>query len=431
MTILIVCWGSYGDVYPYVGLALALKSLGYRPVLATAEFYRPLIESLGFELRPFGPQIDPNDRDIIARVLDPVRGADALIKELLMPSLRADYAAIDAAAHDAELIVTHPITFAAVVVAQARRLPWVSTVLAPTSFFSATDVPVLAPAPFLMHLGRLGAWYGHLIARIARTSTRAWMEPVFALRRDVGLPPGEHPLFEGQFSPTLTLALFSRVIGTPQPDWPPNVVVTGFVFYNGPEELPAELVEFLDAGPPPAVFTLGSSAVAVAGRFYEESIRAVERLGIRGVLLTGGLQQQLPRGRMPSGILLVDRAPHQLLFPRASVVVHQGGAGTLAQALRAGKPMLVVPHAHDQPDNAWRVTRLGVARTVRPRAYQGRQVAREIERLLRDSTVATRASELSAVVRSEGGAAFAAETIRAACGTLRPGNANDSRNISH
>lgn len=406
-----------------------MKDLGHRPVLATAEFYRPLIESVGLELRPFGPQIDPNDRDVIARVLDPVHGARALIKEILMPSVRADYAAIDAAAHDADLILTHPITFAAVVVAQARRLPWISTVLAPTSFFSATDVPVLAPAPFLTHLGRLGSWYGRLMARVARTGTRAWMDPIVALRRDLGLAAGEHPLFEGQFSPTLTLALFSRVLATPQPDWPPRVTVTGFVFYNGPEGMPPELVEFLRAGPPPVVFTLGSSAVAVAGRFYEESIRAAEHLGIRSVLLTGGLPQRLPRGRMPANVLLVDRAPHQLLFPQASVVVHQGGAGTLAQALRAGKPMLVVPHAHDQPDNASRVTKLGVARTVRPHAYRAARVARELERLLHDSTAAERAAKLSGVVRTEGGARFAAQAISAACGTLRPGNANDSRHF--
>jgi UDP:flavonoid glycosyltransferase YjiC (YdhE family) len=100
-----------------------------------------------------------------------------------------------------------------------------------------------------------------------------------------------------------------------------------------------------------------------------------------------------------------------LLFPRAAAVVHQGGAGTLAQALRAGRPMLVVPHAHDQPDNAARVTRLGVARTIRPRAYRGRRVARELERLLGDRSIGTRASDVAALVRAEGGAGAAAAAI--------------------
>jgi rhamnosyltransferase subunit B len=411
--ILIASWGSYGDVYPYVGLAFALKDRGHHPVLATAEFYRPLIESLGFEFHPMGPAIDPADQATIERVLDPVRGADALIKELLVPSLGADYAALDHAARHADLMVTHPITFAAPIVAQARRLPWVSTVLAPMSFFSATDVPVLAPAPYLAGLDRFGSWYGRVMRRFARASTRRWMKPVFDLRRHVGLPAGGHPLFEGQFSPTLTLALFSRVLASPQPDWPPNVVITGSVFYNGPELLQPELEEFLKAGPPPAVFTLGSSAVATAGRFYEESLDAVRRLRVRAVLLTGGFERNVPRDAASGDTFVVDRAPHQLLFPRAAALVHPGGAGTLAQALRAGRPMLVVPHAHDQPDNAARATRLGVARTVRQHRYRGALVARELERMLSDTWIHARAEAVSAIVRSEGGAVAAAAAVDA------------------
>src|SRR5436853_4506269 len=196
------------------------------------------------------------------------------------------------------------------------------------SFFSTTDSTARAPAPFLAPLGRLCTGYGHMMARFARHHILAWMKPVFDLRRDLGLPPGEHPLFEGQFSPMLTLALFSRVLGEPQPDWPPNVRVTGFIFYNGPDGLSPELEAFLDAGPPPIVFTLGTSAVAAAGRFYEESADAMRRLGGRAVLLTGGFEQNRPRGPLPRDVLLIDRAPHQLLFPRAAAVVHQGGAGT-------------------------------------------------------------------------------------------------------
>ena len=411
--ILIACWGSFGDVYPYLGLAFALKDRGHHPVLATAEFYRSLIASLGFEFHPMGPMIDPADHATVERVLDPVRGADALVREVLLPSLDADYAALDHAARQADVMVTHPITFAAPIVAQARRLPWVSTVLAPMSFFSATDIPVLAPAPYLVRLDRFGSWYGRVVRRFARASTVRWMTPVFDLRRHLGLPAGGHPLFEGQFSPTLTLALFSRVLASPQPDWPPNVVVTGSVFYNGPELLQTELEEFLDAGAPPVIFTLGSSAVAAAGRFYEESLEAVRRLRVRAVLLTGGFARNVPSGGVSDDTFVVDRAPHQLLFPRAAAVVHPGGAGTLAQALRAGRPMLVVPHAHDQPDNAARVTRLGVAWTIRQHSYRGARVARELERMLGDTRLHARAEDVGAIVRSEGGAVAAAAAVDA------------------
>jgi len=89
--------------------------------------------------------------------------------------------------------------------------------------------------------------------------------------------------------------------------------------------------------------------------------------------------------------------------------------------------MLVVPHAYDQPDNAFRVARLGVARTVLPRQYRGARVAKELERLLSDTRVAARAAEVAAIVRSEGGATAAAAAIERACATLLRGNANDSR----
>ena len=408
--IVITSWGSFGDVYSYVGLARALAQRGHRPVLAVPAFYRSLVESEGLECRPVGPDVDPNDRETLARAMHPVTGARVIMCDLLMPVLRRTYDDLEAAARGADLLVSHPITFAAPVLAQKKQLPWASTVLAPLSFFSPTDLPALPAAPRLVHMRRLGSWFGRLIVRLARRATRPWMEPVYSLRASLGLPRGGDPLFEGQFSPALTLALFSAILGVPQPDWPPNVRTTGFVFYNGPESLPEELEAFLAAGPPPIVFTLGTSAVGAAGRFYEESTAAAIRLGLRAVLLTGGFPQNRPR-RLASHVLLVDRAPHQLLFPRALAIVHQGGMGTTGQALRAGRPTLVVPHAHDQPDNAFRVTTLGVARTLFPGSYRAGRVARELGRLLSDSRYERRASEVASIVKAETGAEAAADAL--------------------
>ncbi len=158
------------------------------------------------------------------------------------------------------------------------------------------------------------------------------------------------------------------------------------------------------------MFTLGTSAVGAAGRFYHESAAAVGKLGVRAVLLTGGFAQNRPDD-LPPNVLLVDRAPHQLLFPRASAVVHQCGAGTTAQALRAGHPMLLVPHGHDQFDNARRVRKLGVARTVFPTEYRAERVARELRALLDDPSYRERAAATAAIVREEGGAEAAADVI--------------------
>ena len=133
--------------------------------------------------------------------------------------------------------------------------------------------------------------------------------------------------------------------------------------------MPDELLTFLDRGDPPIVFTLGSSAVGAAGDFYRESVAAAASLGARAVLLVGHDPANHPRDPLPRGVIAIESAPHQELFPRAAAIVHQGGVGTTGQAMRSGRPMLVVPHAHDQPDNAFRVTRLGAARVLRPGRY--------------------------------------------------------------
>ena len=409
--VVITCWGSFGDVFPYIGLAKALIARGQRALLAAPAFYRASAAAEGVDFAAVGPDVDPDNRELIARIMDPAKGSEVVVREVVVGALPQTFDQLRAIVTRDDLLVSHPLTMTAPILADTLGLPWVSTMLAPFGFFSATDLPALPPAPWIVHLRVLGPWFGRLVVNAGERSTRAWVEPVVRLRAAHGLPPRGNPLFAGQFSPSLTLALFSPVLAQAQPDWPPNTRMTGFVFYNGPGALPPALETFLAAGPPPVVFTLGTSAVGAAGGFYEESVRAVSRLGIRAVLMTGGIPENEPRGPMPPEILVIDRAPHQLLFPRASAIVHQGGIGTTAQALRSGHPMLVVPHGHDQPDNAFRVGALGVARTIYPRRYKADRVATELKRLLDDRAYASRSAAVAAVVRQEDGADAAAAAI--------------------
>jgi UDP:flavonoid glycosyltransferase YjiC (YdhE family) len=244
--------------------------------------------------------------------------------------------------------------------------------------------------------------------------TRAWTAPVRVFRSELGLPLAGDALYEGQFSPSGTLALFSSVLGRPQVDWPSNVSLTGFIFYGDSASMPADLAAFLDAGDPPVVFTLGSSAVGAspARVFYDESAKAAAAVGRRAVLLVGKDPANRP-SPMPKGVMAVEYAPHAALFARASAIVHHGGVGTTAQVLRAGRPMLVVPHAHDQPDNAFRVKNLGVARVVYPKRYQAREIASHLQVLLEDRSYADRAAEVGRIVRSEDGVAAACGAIEA------------------
>ena len=372
-------------------------------MLATAPYYRTTIEALGLDFHPLPPDIDPADTALIRRIMTSRLGPRVLIEEVVMPALRDSYRALEHAIAGADLLVTHPIAFAGPLVAERARLPWISTVLAPMSFFSPNDLPALPDVPWLARPAARMPWLCRALLWLGKRMTRSWTSPVRALRAELGLPPRGDPLYEGQFSPHLTLAMYSRLLGAPQPDWPPNARITGFVFCNGTLSMPDELERFLDAGAAPVVFSLGSSAVGAAGAFYTESAKAVAKLGLRAVLLVGPHAANRARGVLSAGVLEVESAPHERLFPRASVTVHHGGVGTTGQALRSGRPMLVVPHAFDQFDNAARVQRLGVSITIAARAYRADRVAAALERLLAEPGYARRAEEASATITAENG----------------------------
>jgi UDP:flavonoid glycosyltransferase YjiC (YdhE family) len=225
-------------------------------------------------------------------------------------------------------------------------------------------------------------------------------------------------LFEGQHSPTLVLAMFSRLLAAPRPDWPPNVHVTGPLFWDETEAMGQPLPDldrFLAAGPPPIVFTLGSAAVNAAGRFYADSLAAAEALGQRALFLVGAAPSNLAQlpAPLPEGMLALPYVPHARAFAASAAIVHQGGSGTLAQALRAGRPMLVVPFGHDQPDNAARARRLGVARIVPAPRYTAAAAGHALRRLLRNAGMAERAAAVGREVRAEDGVGRACSLIEA------------------
>jgi rhamnosyltransferase subunit B len=412
MRVSITSWGSFGDTFPYVGLALELRARGHHPVLVMPEYYRATVQREDLEFHPLRPEVDPARRDVVGRLMDPKRGPEFLLRGILMGSLRESFEDVSRAARGADLLVAHPLTFAARMVAELEGLPWVSTVLAPMSFFSRYDLPVPPQAPWAKRLERVPGLAAALL-RLGRLVTSGWSAPVIELRRELGLPPGGDPLYEGQHSPHLVLALFSSVLADPQADWPPNVRITGAVAYNGPRagsEISSEVAAFLENGPPPVVFTLGSSAVGAAGDFYVHSVKAVRSLGCRAVLLVGSHPENRP-GRVPGGVILAEFAPHAALFPRASAIVHQGGAGTLHQALLSGIPTIVVPFAFDQADNAYRVERLGVSRTIPAARYDVARLRRELQTLFADPAFHSRAGAVADRVRGENGAGAAVDAI--------------------
>ncbi len=409
--------GTYGDINPLIALALELKRRGHAPVMALPEVYRSRIAPVGLEFHAIRPDIDPNNNVLVEMVYDIKHGTEHGLRNFLFPALRQTYDdLLDAATKPvrADLLLLGELNYAGPIVAEVTGIPWASYVLAPLSFFSAFDPPVLPPYPKLAKADKRVPGFGRVIKRVARFASRKWPEPIYQLRKELGLPQGQNPLFDAKHSPYLVLALFSRVLGVEQKDWPAHTVITGFAFYDadsGNAKLPPHLEEFVSSGEPPVVFTLGSAAVLAAGDFYEVSAKAAMELGVRAVLLIGSDARNRPQQKLPESICVAEYAPYSKLFSRASAVVHQGGVGTTAQCLKAGKPMLIMPYSHDQPDNARRMKRLGVANVIQKASYKPRRVTREVRAILDDRDVAQNAARVAAQMRGEDGVKNACDAL--------------------
>ncbi len=395
-----------------MAIALELQSRGHRPVIASGELYREKIAGAGINFVPIRPNIPPpqeQDQELMDQIMEPKSGPKFLWNDVILPGVRESYEDLLSVVAGADLLVTHPITVAGPLVAQKTGIAWVSSVLAPMSFVSAYDPPVPPFWQWLAHVKVLGPRFTKLLFDLLKKHYQAG--PVEILRQEFGLPDLGNPIFEGQHSPALVLALFSSLFGAPQPDWPPQTRVTGFAFYDEPgAQMPRELARFLDEGPPPIVFTLGTSAVWVARDFYRESIAAAKLLGRRAVLLIGDDRNQ-PDEPLPSEIIAVNYAPFGAVLSRGCAMVHHGGVGTTSQGLRAGVPTLIVPFAFDQADNAAHAQRLGGSRTLPRAKYFAARVAKELDILLTKPEYASTANEVGEQIRGENGVAVACDLI--------------------
>lgn len=399
MRIVFASLGSLGDLHPLLALARAAEEKGHAAVVAASEGYREYVESQGFEFRAIRPEFE-FEPGLVGRLFHPRRGPERLMREQIFPNVRKTYADLVVATEGADLLLVGELLYVAPLVAAKRGIPWANAILAPTSFLSACDPCVLAPAPKLYALRRLGRWPYRLIFALGRVVTRRWSAPLGAFRRELGFSEGPSPVFDAKHSPLLTLALFPEFLAAPQEDWPARAVQTGFPFFSQSVRLGAaeRLERFLANGDAPVVFTLGSSVVRIARDFYECAAEAARRLGCRAILLTGG--NSAPTG-LPETILTLDYVPLDRVLPHAAAMVHQGGIGTCAEALRWGVPSLVIPFGFDQPDNAERLRRLGVAGVLPRRRFSLRRLTAELGLVLASKEMRARAKEFAGRIEPE------------------------------
>jgi rhamnosyltransferase subunit B len=378
MHVILATVGTDGDVFPYIGLGRVLHSRGHRVTLAAPETYRARALDLGLA---FCPLVTAEE---VSRMLADPDMWHPLKSGLMMarwgaPMMPRQYEALAGLARDRDAaIVANPGLLPARLVQEKLKVPLASLLLQPGL------IPSCAAPPEMPGGLTIPRWLPHPLRRAYWLAVDAVgyllvARPLNRLGEGLGLPPVRR-VFRWWLSPRLVIGLFPPWYAEPQPDWPPQIRLAGFGRYDGAHaELPDDVRHFCQAGPPPVAFTLGTG-MAHAADFFRAAVAACEAAGVRGILLT-----KFPRvvpDPLPPSLRHCTFAPFRRLLPLCGAVVHHGGVGTTAAALEAGCPQLVLPLAWDQPDNAARVTGLGVGVTLGPRQRSGAHMARALARLM-------------------------------------------------
>jgi UDP:flavonoid glycosyltransferase YjiC (YdhE family) len=411
LNVLLPTLGSAGDVHPFIALGSALRARGHRATLLTNPFFRETIEAQGLEFAPVGTVADVESAILDPDLWHPNKGFEVIARRVIVPATAEIFRLIESRADEDTVIAASSIAFGARVAQEKLGLPTASIHLQPTVIRSLIDhgmfgtlrISAAQPMWFKRALFRLIDW-----AAIDRPLRR----PLNDFRATLGLSPVSRVLRRWIHSPECVIGFFPDWFAPPQADWPPNVHLVGFPLWDGgsgvsPLEtrISREARNFLDAGEPPVIVTPGSAAATMQDYFIE-SIAAIRALGLRGMLITN-FPAQLPAA-LPSGIESFGYLPFSEVLPRAALLVYHGGIGTLAQSIKAGVPHLVVPSAHDQFDNGWRIARLGLGRSLPRTRYRAMRAATDMRAVLDDREVHRRARELSSRIQS-------ADALRQAC----------------
>jgi rhamnosyltransferase subunit B len=389
---LLIAIGSHGDVHPFAGLGATLAARGHDVTVVTNSYFEPLVRKLGLGFASVGTADEYKMLADNPDLWHPTRGFNFLMEQTLK-LLGPVYDTIAERYVPGEtVVVASTLAFGARVAQEKLNVPTASAHLQPSIVRTVYETPRLAGSPMRVWQPR---WLKRAIWKFADAAfiDRGLAPGINAFRAEKGLPPVKGIMDQWWHSPQLALGLFPEWFGAPQPDWPSQMRLTGFPLYDerGVQPLDETLVRFLDVGDKPIAFTPGSAMWHARG-FFDAAVEACRILGRRGVLLTRHRGHVPPA--LPPGVIHVDFAPFSELLPRCAALVHHGGVGTLSQGLRAGVPHLVTPMAHDQPDNAERLERLGVARWVWWNKLTGRRAAANLKELIESPDVARACSNV-------------------------------------
>ncbi len=406
LNILMFPVGSAGDVYPHLGLGRALRERGHRVTLLTSGYFRETAEREGFDFVDLVPEDDFLRLVGNPLLWDPLRGAKAIMELFTVESIREAYqTVVDHYEPGNTVAVTSAIGFAARIAHDKIGIPLVTVDLQPMVLWSKYDSPVLPGIP----RGKfVPGWFKNSLYGLAE---RFILDPMICptlnkFRREIDLPP-VRKLTSWWHSPQAILGLWPEWYGPVQPDWPPQLTLTGFPLWTekANEPLPDDVESFLAAGDPPIVFTPGTANM-FGHQFFRESLKACEQLGRRGMFFSK-FDDHIPDD-LPETVQHFRYAAFQALLPRVAGIVHHGGIGTTSNAMVAGIPQLIMPLSHDQPDNAWRLKKLGIGDWLVPKHYRAGKVAEKLGRLLTSEEVKAATMEVASRFRNDAASTFAA-----------------------
>ncbi len=420
MRILITAAGSHGDIHPFLGIARAMAQRGHDVLMVANEYYRPVVAEEKVRFQPIGEAFDLRMLSSMPDVMHHWRGPQIVVERLMIPHMRATLALLPALLRREriDLVLHHHICLSVPWVCQRLGVPCATGVLAPMMWQSPGD-PILVNPLMSAYAPR---WFSRFTGAVIPLAIRLRIDPIInRFRESVGLPRGRD-FFTGQArSGAAVLGLWSPVMRGPLPTDPPGSIITGVPWHDraqDQEHPPEDVERFLNAGEPPILFSLGTAAVHVAGPFFHAAAEACRILGRRGMLLVGRAPENAP-STLPPGVEVFGYAPFSSVMPRVACSVHHGGIGTTSQGLRAGRPTVIVPHAHDQFDNAARAKRLRVSQTLAAKDLSPERLVQALRRVLEDPDCVRRAAEVGQRLHGEDGGPVAARALEAALETAR------------
>jgi len=411
MQITLSSFGTLGDLFPYLALGRALRDRGHKVVMAIpggllAYAQRARLDALpcythhGREhVKASAAGFDHWPADLAAAVTEPEAQTRAKTeaeqgKWQASFDLKARIQDLVAACKNAELLVCHSLVAGEPVAAEIAGIPCVQAEVAPERLWQ----------------GRFRSFLAELEGKspLKSLSARKYFEWLQRHRRETGLPETPRSGWDGYFWSVPTLLAASPLFLAPLDTSGWKAELCGFWFYDDPEDCTwkpdPELAAFVERIPAPLVVSFSSLPLVEPDRILALHVEAARQIGRPLVVLTGwsGLEESagLPWG---GDVLVRGFLPQDWLFARAAAVIHHGGIGTIARALRNACPMLVEPWGNDQFFNALLVLKNGVGVAAHPKKLTARELAHLLAAKVLSQQIKDRVTAIGEGIRREDG----------------------------